>query len=176
MPGNRVQRPGHCGPAVDASDRTNSARRRGYRPAAVISTIVVGTDGSQTARRAVALAADLARRLGATLHVVHGYHAPAVLEGAGQGVAGAVTATSAMWRQMGEAVVDEALADAALEGVRVTGHSLPGGAWQAVVAVADQVDADLVVVGNRGMRGSGESVPDAVAAHAPCHVLIAKTT
>lgn len=142
----------------------------------MLSTIVVGTDGSQTARRAVALAAELARRLGATLHVVHGYHPPAVLEGAGAAVAGAATATSTMWREMGEAVVADALADPALEGVAASGHSVAGGAWQAVVSVAEEVDADLVVVGNRGLRGSAESVPDAVAAHAPCHVLIAKTT
>ena len=142
----------------------------------MISTIVVGTDGSRTAGQAVAVAADLARHLDATLHVVHGYHPPAVLEGAGEAVEGAATATSAMWREMGEAVIADALDDPALEGVTATGHSVPGGAWQAVVSVAEEVGADLVVVGNRGMRGSGESVPDAVAAHAPCHVLIAKTT
>ena len=142
----------------------------------MLSTIVVGTDGSQTARRAVALAAELARQLGATLHVVHGYHPPAVLEGAGEAVAGAVTATSAMWRELGESVVADALADPGLEGVAVIGHSVAGGAWQAVVSVAEEVGADLVVVGNRGMRAAGGSVPDAVVTHAPCHVLIAKTT
>lgn len=142
----------------------------------MLSTIVVGTDGSQTARRAVALAAELARGLGAALHVVHGYHPPALLEGAGAAVAGAATVTSAMWREMSEAVVADALADPTLEGVTVTGHSVPGGAWQAVVSVAAEVGADLVVVGNRGMRGPGESVPDAIAAHVPCHLLIAKTT
>ena len=51
----------------------------------MISTIVVGTDGSQTARRAVAVAADLARSLDAELHVVHGFRDPAAGQEAGVG-------------------------------------------------------------------------------------------
>ncbi|MGH9086729.1 MAG: universal stress protein [Acidimicrobiales bacterium] len=142
----------------------------------MISTIVVGTDGSRTAQRAVAVAADLARRLDATVHLVHGYQAPVSLEGAGAAVAGPASTTSSMWQEMSEAVLDEAVADPSLEGVRIERHSVAGGAWQGVVSVAEEVGADLVVVGNRGMRGTGDSVPDAVAVHAPCHVLIAKTT
>lgn len=142
----------------------------------MISTIVVGTDGSQTARRAVGVAAELARRFQASLHVVHGYHAPSSLEGAGDAVAAPASTTSSLWREMSEALLDEALADPALAGVEVERHSVANGAWQGIVAVAREVGADLVVVGNRGMRGTGGSVPDSVAVHAPCHVLIAKTT
>lgn len=142
----------------------------------VISKIVVGTDGSQTAQRAVAVAAELARRLDATLHVVHGYHPPATLEGVGEVVAASASSTSSRWHEVSEAVLDETLADPALGGLRVERHSMAVGAWQGIVAVARDVEADMVVVGNRGMRGTGESVPDAVAVHAPCHVLIARTT
>jgi nucleotide-binding universal stress UspA family protein len=142
----------------------------------VISTIVVGTDGSWTARRAVAVAAELARRFQATLHVVHGYHAPESLEGAGEAVAAPASTTSSLWREMSEAVLDAALADPSLAGVEVERHSVASGAWQGIVAVAREVGADLVVVGNRGMGAGAGSVPDAVAVHAPCHVLIAKTT
>lgn len=137
---------------------------------------MVGTDGSRTAQRAVAVAADLARRLDATLHVVHGYVAPASLEGVGEAVAAPGRTTSRLWQEMSEAVLDQAMADPVLAGVRAERHSVASGAWQGIVAVARDVGADLVVVGNRGMRGTGESVPDAVAVHAPCHVLIARTT
>lgn len=142
----------------------------------MITRIVVGTDGSRTAGRAVAVAADLARRLDATLHLVHGYRAPASLEGADPAVAAPASTTSSLWRDMSEAVLDEAAADPSLAGLRVERHSAAGGAWQGIVAVATEVGADLVVVGNRGMRGTEGSVPDSVAVHAPCHVLIAKTT
>lgn len=142
----------------------------------MISTIVVGTDGSRTAQRAVGVAAELARGLGATLHLVHGYHAPATLEGAGAAVAGTARTTSSRWEEMSEALLEAAAADPVVAGLAIERHSEPIGAWQAIVAVAERVGADLVVVGNRGMRGTGESVPDAVVVHAPCHVLVARTT
>jgi nucleotide-binding universal stress UspA family protein len=137
----------------------------------VISTIVVGTDGSQTARRAVAIAAELARSLGAELHVVHGFRDPA----AGQ----ETLASGDRWRQANEAVLADALADPALEGVRVHGHTVAGGAVEALVSVADETGADLIVVGNRGLHGpsgSLDSVAGRVARATPCHLLVAKTT
>lgn len=149
----------------------------------MFSTIVVGTDGSQTARRAVAVAADLARRFDAHLHVVYGYRNPA----AGPiGPAGPAAEPPSMrgpgtarWQEASEAVLEEALADPALEGVRAEGHPVAGAVAEAIVAVAERTGADLIVVGNRGMQGAErgrESVADSVAHRAPCHVLIAKTT
>jgi nucleotide-binding universal stress UspA family protein len=138
----------------------------------VISTIVVGTDGSQTARRAVAVAADLARGLDAELHVVHGFVDPA------NGPSGPAPG-SERWREANEAVLAEALADPSLLGVRTQGHSVAGGVVEAIVGVADQTRADLIVVGNRGLHGpagSLDSVGGRLAREAPCHVLIAKTT
>lgn len=149
----------------------------------MFSTIVVGTDGSQTARRAVAVAAGLARRFDAHLHLVYGYRNPAAGP-PGEGAADAATpflagpATS-RWQEASEGVLAEALADPALEGVRTQGHSMSGGATEVIMAVAERTGADLIVVGNRGMHGgrtSPDSVPEAVAHAAPCHVLIAKTT
>jgi nucleotide-binding universal stress UspA family protein len=137
----------------------------------VISTIVVGTDGSQTARRAVVVAAELARALGAELHLVHGFRDPA----AGQGS----PASGDRWREANEAVLADALADPALEGVRAQGHTVAGGAVEALVSVATETEADLIVVGNRGMHGptgSLDSVAGRVAMAAPCHLLVAKTT
>jgi nucleotide-binding universal stress UspA family protein len=144
---------------------------------ALIATIVVGTDGSQTAGRAVALAADLARGLGARLHLVNGYHDPA----APLGVAAPVAAVSSpVWHEVSESLLEEARADPCLAGLSVECHAVSGGPSHAIVEVAREVGADLIVVGNRGIRGAGgqrlESVPEAVVHLAPCHVLIAKTT
>jgi nucleotide-binding universal stress UspA family protein len=155
----------------------------------MFSTIVVGTDGSQTARRAVAVAAGLARRFDAHLHLVYGYRNPAAGPiGAGGPIGPGGTdevpavlrgpATS-RWQEASEAVLAEALADPALEGVRTQGHSVAGAVPDAIVAVAERTGAELIVVGNRGMRSDApvhDSVPDTIAHRAPCHVLIAKTT
>jgi nucleotide-binding universal stress UspA family protein len=149
----------------------------------MFSTIVVGTDGSQTARRAVAVAAELARRFDAELHVVYGYHNPAagpIGPGGSSGGAPAVRGPGTSgWQEATEAVLADALADPALEGVRVEGHPVAGPVPEVIVSVAEQTGADLIVVGNRGMQGGErgrDSVPEAVAHRAPCHVLIAKTT
>lgn len=149
----------------------------------MFSTIVVGTDGSQTARRAVAVAAGLARKFDARLHLVYGYRNPAAGptgSGGGDGDAPALHGpATTRWQEASEAVLAEALADPALEGVRAEGHSVAGGVSDVIVAVAERTGADLIVVGNRGMQGSRsaqESVPESIAHRAPCHVLIAKTT
>ena len=60
-----------------------------------------------------------------------------------------------------------------------TTHALPGDPAKALLTVANEVGADLIVVGNKGMRGAGRilgSVPNAVAHKAPCSVLIVNTT
>ena len=57
--------------------------------------------------------------------------------------------------------------------------ALPGDAVKAILQVAGEVDADLIVVGNKGMRGAGRllgSVPNSVTHKAPCSVLVVKTT
>jgi nucleotide-binding universal stress UspA family protein len=166
--------------AVPGTARTGTKDKEGDP---MFSTIVVGTDGSQTARRAVAVAAGLARRFDAHLHLVYGYRNPAAgpleegrLDDPGPVLAGPATTR---WQEASEAVLAEALADPALEGVRTQGHSVAGGAPEVIMAVAERTGADLIVVGNRGMHGgrqSQDSVPEAVAHNAPCHVLIAKTT
>jgi nucleotide-binding universal stress UspA family protein len=139
----------------------------------MISTIVVGTDGSQTARRAMTVAAELARRFGARLHVVHAYLDPT------SGPDGRRRPGATRWHEASEAVLEDALADAILDGVDTEGHAVAAPAHEAIVGVAVEIGADLIVVGNRGMSSSGGgtgSVPDNVARRAPCHVLIAKTT
>ena len=63
---------------------------------------------------------------------------------------------------------------------RCTTHALPGDPAKAILMVADEAGADLIVVGSKGMQGPrGKilgSVPNDVAHHANCSVLIVKTT
>ncbi len=148
----------------------------------MFSSIVVGTDGSQTSGRAVAVAGELARRCGARLHLVHGFRDPGE---AGAALAGHSRAGDAgpggpsLWRQSSEGVLAAAAEDPNLDGVDLEVHSVVGGAAEVIIEVAGRVGADLIVVGNRGMQGPRqppEAVPNVVAHAAPCHVLIAKTT
>ena len=58
---------------------------------------------------------------------------------------------------------------------KVTTHALPGDPAKAVLSVAEQVGADLIAVGNRGMKGKGRvlgSIPNDIAHKADCAVLI----
>jgi nucleotide-binding universal stress UspA family protein len=142
------------------------------------SRILVGTDGSDTANEAVQAAAELARQLGAELHVVTAYRSSSpgmgTASGAGLGDLGA-----------GEALRSEAAKEVARKAVDAWGaglttgaHAAPGAAADAIVETARSIGADLIVVGSKGMRGARRvlgSVPNSVAHGADSAVLIVKT-
>ena len=113
--------------------------------------IVVGTDGSPRATVAVNEAVALAKMAGATLHVVHAVH-PAVAEGFHDAVATQVEIDR--FRQEAGAIRERTFAEAERLGLPIEFHN-PGSndAADALIKIAEEVNADLVVVGNRGMSG-----------------------
>jgi nucleotide-binding universal stress UspA family protein len=145
----------------------------------MFSRIVVGTDGSSTATAAVALAVRLAQTSGATLHLVSAYKDPATTVAVAHAGAVAVvdgTMSAEAIRDACEGLLSDAAKGA--EGVTVETHAVPGAPADAMIAVAEGVGADLIVVGSKGMKGARRiigSVPNSVAHRAPCHVLVAKT-
>ena len=147
----------------------------------MFSSIVVGTDGSTTARGAVALAIGLAKENEATLHLVSAYtlSSTAVSMALAAGAAGAASLTSDDdARAATDSVLEAAASEARRDGVKLECHAVPGSAAEAIIGVAHSVDADLIVVGSRGMQGARRvlgSVPNSVAHRAPCNVLVAKT-
>ena len=140
------------------------------------SSIVVGTDGSETAQRAVDEAAQLAGAMGGQLHVVSAF-TPAVGR-----ISGAPAGAAKVWA-MGpdhevESVIAQSLAKIRQSGVEAKSHTVEGDPTDALLEVAERVDADLIVVGNRGMHGVGRvlgSVPNKVSHRARCSVLIVAT-
>lgn len=145
----------------------------------MFSNIVVGTDGSDTAAAAVALAVELARAEGATLHLVTAYQDPASAVAVAQAGVVAVVDGGPTADEVRRAC-KELLSEAAgrVQGVTVELHAVPGPPADVMVSVAEGVGADLIVVGSKGMRGARRligSVPNSVAHRAPCHVLVAKT-
>ena len=141
----------------------------------MFANVVVGTDGSATAGVAVRQAAELARANGGRLHIVSAYR-PAASQTVGT--------TGEQWQVLPADRVDAVLGEAAalgrVLGVTVEVHSSRGDPANAIIRVAREVGADLVVVGNKGMRGAKRfllgSIPNKVAHSAPCAVLIIKTT
>jgi nucleotide-binding universal stress UspA family protein len=141
-------------------------------------TIVVGTDGSPDAVAAVRTAGELAAGVGIdTVHIVTGYRPLSVAE----------------WDEMASRLPDEFRYSIDLDlpgenrvaqardilkemGVKATPHLAATDGADAILNVAEEIDADLVVVGSRGL-GLGSrvfhgSVSTKVAHHAPCSVLI----
>jgi len=146
----------------------------------MFTKILVGTDGSETAAAAVSLAADLAKHHNAVLHIVNAYQVPA--GGVAVVSAGAMAvADSAVRTEVLRTASDHILGDAehATHWANVKRHSVAGQPADVIISVAEQVGADLIVVGSKGMRGARRvigSIPNSVAHRSPCHVLIAKTT
>jgi nucleotide-binding universal stress UspA family protein len=142
----------------------------------VFSKIVVGTDGSDTANAAVALAAELAERLGAELHLINAFQGASATVAAAQAgfiAAGAVDVSAALLKAASEEMLTGTAAG--ITG-KVFTHAIHGAPADAVVQAAEALEADLIVVGSKGMqRRVIGSVPNSIAHRAPCHVLIAKT-
>jgi nucleotide-binding universal stress UspA family protein len=142
--------------------------------------IVVGTDGSSTADKAVDKAAELAAALGTSLHVVMSYKdvtSSASLAAAGGVVIDPVTANegASAYAERVVARVADRLQDA---GVKVTPRVCAGDPADSLIAVAGEVGAQMIVVGNKGMLGARRvlgSVPNRVSHHADCCVLIVQT-
>ena len=143
--------------------------------------IVVGTDGSETAAQAVSQAIELARLSGATLSLVSAYQ-PASERRVQAEQAGAPTDVQYEIgpREDVNLVLDGAAAEAKQQGIEVQTHPVEGDPADAILNVAEERKADLIVVGNKGMTGARRyllgSVPNNVSHHAPCSVIIVRTT
>ncbi len=142
-------------------------------------TIVVGTDASSSARRALEHALELAALTGASLHVAVGYKPPsqAIIAGAPEAPLGALP-TDEEVRGALERDIAAQLSETRHSDVDHEVHLVAGGGAHAVLEVAETVEADCVVVGSQGMTGVGRvlgSVPNNVAHHAHCTVIIVDT-
>ena len=148
----------------------------------MIRSIVVGTDGSETADKAVREAAELAIQVGASVDLVSAYEpvsSQRLREEARQ------VPEDLTWMVNPREDVDSTLAEAAEVVTEMGVHQVnvfprEGDPADAILDVAEERGADLIVVGNKGMTGAKRfllgSVPNKVSHHAPCSVLIIRTT
>jgi nucleotide-binding universal stress UspA family protein len=147
----------------------------------VFNRIVVGTDGSETAAEAVGQAIDLAKLTGATLSIVSAYSPVSGRRVKDeQSEAPADVQYEIGPREDVNIVLDAAAAEAREAGIEVQTHPVEGDPADAILNVAEEAKADLIVVGNKGMTGARRyllgSVPNNVSHHAPCSVIIVRTT
>jgi len=147
----------------------------------MFGSIVVGTDGSETAGEAVRQAITLAKPLGAKLQIVSAYEPVSdsrLREEAQQ------APQDLQWmvnpREDVEATLRQAAEVAEEAGVTAETFARQGDPADAILDVAEENGSDLIVVGNKGMTGAKRfllgSVPNKVSHHAPCSVLIIRTT
>ncbi len=146
------------------------------RPVAVVRApapvrggqVVVGVDGSASSVDALRWAAGEAKARDAELHVVHAWRLQVLA--ASPWVATAPDDIEGLSRQ----VLDQAMADPALTGVRALGHLHHGGTGRVLVERSEE--AALVVVGSRGQGRISSlilgSVTRQLLHHAACPVVV----
>ncbi len=138
----------------------------------MFKTILVGADDSETAGRAVQTAVELVKALGGDLHVMTAYRPESVkVEKLPDEFLDRITDPA-------DLLLDRLRKEIEKQGVQAKYHPAAGSPADAIVKVADHVGADLIVVGNRGMKGVRRvlgSVPNSVAHSANCSVLIVDT-
>jgi nucleotide-binding universal stress UspA family protein len=146
----------------------------------MFKSIVVGTDGSDTASQAVRQAVELAASVGAKVELVSAYEPVSdqrlrqERRDAPEDLQWAINPREEVDATLGSA------ADVAREaGVEVNLYPRQGDPADAILDVAEEQEADLIIVGNKGMTGAKRfllgSVPNKVSHHAPCSVLIIRT-
>jgi nucleotide-binding universal stress UspA family protein len=144
----------------------------------MIATVAVGTDGSETAGRAVAAALDLAERFEASLVVLSAYtrqpRAPRAPRVGGGSWDAEWAATDAKQTERILAFAEESAIERGVPCSSAMGEGDPG---EVLVDLAERHGADVLVVGSKGMeRRMLGSVPNTVTHKAPCAVLVVKTT
>ena len=139
----------------------------------MFKVVVVGADNSITARRAVEAAAEISQIAGGALHIVTAYGSKLYDEGSRPEEFAHINSEGEV-----DALLQELSFVAKAKGIEPTLHGVKGPPAEVIVAKADELGADLVVVGNRGMKGVHRvlgSVPNSVAHGAHCSVAIIDT-
>ena len=142
--------------------------------------IVVAFDGSMDSMKAVDLAGSIASKYGSEVILVHVYPSPAVGFSAASGTPvpdfGSLEDAA---KASGQGVLSNGLKNAGDRGVRARGELIEApSVVEAIVSFAAAQNADLIVVGTRGMTGLKQlilgSVSSGLISHAKCPVLVAR--
>jgi nucleotide-binding universal stress UspA family protein len=144
----------------------------------MFKSIVVGTNGSSSARGAVDVAAQLAKLHDAKLHLVWAFRPAMQLAGAVPMVDTMAVGAGPTDAELHEQVASELARLISELDCEAEAYPCPQAAAAAILVVAAHQQADLIVVGNKGMHGARRvlgSVPNTVAHQAHCAVMIVPT-
>ena len=123
--------------------------------------ILVPTDFTETSDHALTWAIDMAKRLGASITVMHSYEIPIV-----SFPDGALLATPEVASRLADAsrsALEAAVRKHQDAGVPLDSVLREGAAWEEINAVAELIDADMVVIGTHGRRGFSRALLGSVA-------------
>jgi nucleotide-binding universal stress UspA family protein len=139
----------------------------------MFKTVAVGTDGSATAAEAVKAATEMARRFEAELVLLGVFYDNSTSPAAEDPELEWASNPSARLREL----LDRTEKDVRGSGIECRTLSDSGDPGEVLVRLAEACEADVLVIGNRGMhRRVLGSVPNTVTHRAPCSVLLIKTT
>lgn len=128
---------------------------------AELRRILVPTDFTETSDHALEWALDLAKRLGAAVTVLHAYEIPIV--GFPDGAIIATPEIAGRIADASKAALESVMAKIQNRGVTVDSLLREGVPWEEINAVAEGIDADLVVIGTHGRRGLTRALLGSVA-------------
>ena len=138
-------------------------------------SIVVGTDGSEHAERAVDEAIAIALRDGAALHIVTAFPDPAIIR---EKITSGATAHTVNIGEVADLVLARAAEHAQERGIKAETYARESDPAEAILEIASAQNADLIVVGSRGLSGIQRfllgSVSAKVSEHASCSVMIVR--
>ena len=144
----------------------------------MIQSVLVGTDGSERAQCAVSAAVDVAKGQDATLLIVAAFRDE---DTHWETISGSAAVAVGNLSEAAEQVLMRSARHAEERGVKQVDWEARGGhPADVILDIAAERSIDLIVVGNKGMTGAKRfllgSVPNKVSHHAPCSVLIIRTT
>jgi nucleotide-binding universal stress UspA family protein len=128
---------------------------------AALRRILLATDFTDTSSRALDWAIELAAPLGASITVMHAYEFPIV--GFPDGALIATADLAARISDAARAALDATVEQRRGRGVPLDAILRQGVAWEEINAVADELDADLIVIGTHGRRGLARALLGSVA-------------
>jgi nucleotide-binding universal stress UspA family protein len=138
--------------------------------------IVVGTDGSESATAAVIDAIKLAKALDEPLHIISAYK-PVPMSGSDLPPEFAASVNS---RSQVDSILNDVGSRSSQAGVKAELHAVTGDAANAILSLAEELDAGLIVVGNKGLGSLKRfvlgNVPSKIVHNSPCSVHIVHTT
>ncbi len=141
-----------------------------------LDVIVVPIDFSAHSKEAVETAIGLARRLGGQIHLVHALQFPAAIA-----TPGGIMVSDEWWNSVRDAAGRKLLKAAntvSEAGVTVETHLGDGPSDVVIVNLAKKLEADLIVMGTRGLSGLKHvllgSVAERTVRSAPCPVMTLK--